>query len=167
MRKMNLMPEGWEEIPASEETKIRAVWASQFRSGAAVRLPTPSWTWSGEALAQHVQKPELVIEFADKLLTALRGCTPPGEQLWVIEWQHAWYRLDPHRARGGWPYSVLPNGDACHILAPDGRFGLTSGWRQTGPVTLFGEDLLRAFEANPPLRFLDTCGPGERRRIQP
>ena len=41
------------------------------------------------------------------------------------------------------------------------------GWRETGPVTLFGAGLLAAFAADPPAEFLRVCGPGEQRHAEP
>ncbi|MGL6097443.1 MAG: hypothetical protein ACRC7O_16800 [Fimbriiglobus sp.] len=61
----------------------------------------------------------------------------------------------------------LPNGDAFHVVAPDFRFGLVMGWPETGPVTLFGTELLAAFAANPPTEFLQACGFGEQRCVEP
>ena len=155
------MGDGWQTIPPADEDAIRAAWESHLQPGDELFIPPPSRTWQGQALARHRERPELAAEFASKLLTALRRCTRPGERLWVIEWQHAWHYLDPHAATGGWPYPPLPYGDACNVVAPDFRFGFISGWRETGPVTLFGAELLAAFAADPPAEFHRVCGPGE------
>lgn len=155
------MGEGWQLIPSGDESAIRAAWVAHLQPSEELVIPAPSQTWRNQALARHRERPELAAEFADKLLAAFRRCTRPGERLWVIEWQHGWYYLDPHVAAGGWPYPPLPNGDACNVVAPDFRFGLVSGWRETGPVTLFGAELLAAFAADPPAEFLRACGSGE------
>jgi hypothetical protein len=131
------MGDGWQPILTEDMSAITAAWTRH-----------------------HQPWPELAAEFAGKLLSALRHCARPGERLWVIEWQHTWYYLDPSAAAGGWPYPPLPDGDACNVVAPDFRFGVISGWRATGPVTLFGAELLAALAADPPVQFLRVCGPG-------
>ncbi|HEX4608794.1 MAG TPA: DUF2716 domain-containing protein [Urbifossiella sp.] len=122
-------------------------------------IPTPLRSWRGQFLARH--RPMIEAVFAGKLLAAFRRCTRPGERLWVIDWQHDWYSLDPHMAVGERLVPALPDGDSYNYVASDFRFGLVMGWRDTGPVTLFGADLLAAFAADPPAEFLRVCGPGE------
>jgi len=161
------MGDGWRPIAPANEDAIRVAWSEHLQPGAKLIIPLPFRTWRGHALARHKERPELATEFACKLLAALRCCTRPGERLWVIEWQHAWYSLDPYDAGGEWPYPPLPDGDACNVVAPDFRFGFVSGWRVTGPVTLFGEELLAAFAADPPAEFLRVCGPGRLWHAEP
>jgi len=154
--------DGWQPIPKANEAAIKAAWRSHLQPADELVIPVPNWTWSGSTLESHSFRPELNKEFADRLLAAFRRCTQPGERLWVIDWQHAWYSLDPHTARGSWPLAVLPDGDSCNCVATDFRFGVVTGWRATGPVTLFGADLLDAFADDPPREFLRACGPGVR-----
>src|SRR4051794_39874013 len=131
------MGEGWRPIPPGDEAAIKAAWVARLQPGDEVVIPKPSRTWRGRALARH--RAELEAEFAGKLLVAFRRCTRPGERLWVIDWQHGWYYLDPHAAAGERPVPALPDGDSYNYVAPDFRFGVVTGWRDTGPVTLFGE----------------------------
>ena len=161
------MGEGWQPIPPGEEAAIRAAWAAHLQPGDELVVPVPSRSWRGQALARHRERRAVAAEFAGKLLVAFRRCTRPGERLWVIEWQHAWYCLDPHAAAGEWPYPPLPAGDACNVVASDFRFGFVSGWRATGPVTLFGAELLAAFADDQPTEFLQVCGLGEQRHAEP
>ena len=155
------MGDGWQPIPAGDEEAIRAAWTAHLQPVGELVIPPPSRSWRGQALARHREQPELAAEFACKLPAAFRCCTRPGERLWVIEWQHAWYALDPHVASGGWLYPPLPDGDACDVVAPDFRFGFVSGCRENSPITLFGAELLAAFATDPPAEFLRACGPGE------
>ncbi len=161
------MCEGWQPIPAGDETAIRAKWTAHLQICDELVIPTPFRTWRGQALAQHRGRPHIEAEFAGKLLAAFRCLTRPGERLWVIDWQHAWYYLDAHAASGAWPVSALPDGDSCNLVDPDFRFGVVMGWRETGPVTLFGNELLAAFASDPPAEFLRICGPGELRQFNP
>jgi hypothetical protein len=153
---------GWQPIPAGDEAAIQAAWVAYLQPAGELIIPAPSWTWRGQALARHRERPELEAEFAGKLLAAFRICTRPGERLWVIDWQHGWFYLDPHTASvSERMYPALPDGDSYNTVAMDFRFGVVMGWRETGPVTLFGAELLAAFDADPPPEFLQVCGPGE------
>jgi len=160
---------GWDEVLADDEPKIKAAWVSHLQPGnEGVVIPKPSRAWRGQVLARHRQEPELEADFTLKLLCAFRRCTRPGERLWVIDWQHSWYYFDPHggitvATRDEWANPVLPDGDSYNYVAPDFRFGVVMGWRATGPVTLFGTELLAAFAADPPERFIKVCGPGKQR----
>jgi Protein of unknown function (DUF2716) len=160
---------GWEEVPKTDEPAIKAAWIANLEPGEEVVIPEPSRMWRGERFARHRQQPELETEFTLKLLDAFRKCTKPGERLWAIDWQHAWYYFNPHAeittaSRDEWAIPVLPDGDSYNYVAPDFRFGVIMGWRATGPVTIFGEDLITAFEANPPKEFLRVCGSGYLKR---
>ena len=160
------MDEGWQPVPPGDEPAIRAAWTAHLQPADELVVPAPSRSWQGQDLAQH--RPTVEAEFAGKLLAAFRRCTRPGERLWVIDWQHAWYSLDPHSASvEGRPVPALPDGDSYNYVAPDFRFGLVMGWRDTGPVALFGADLLAAFAADPPAGFLQVCGPGQQRQAEP
>jgi hypothetical protein len=157
---------GWQIVPKADEPAIKWAWISNLEPGGELIVPKPSWSWSGQALARHLQQPDLESEFTLKLLDAFRRCTRPGERLWVIDWLHSWYYFDPHggitvATRDEWAKPVLPDGDAYNYVAPDFRFGVIMGWRVTGPVTLFGADLVAALAANPPEGFLQACGPGK------
>lgn len=158
---------GWQEVPEADVPAIIEAWRSHLQPGTQVIIPRPCRTWRGRALARVQQEPELESDFTLKVLSAFRRCTRPGERLWVIDWQHTWYYLDPHggitaATRDEWALPVLPDGgDEYNYVAPDFRFGLIMRWRVTGPVTLFGAELLAAIDADPPEQFLRVCGSGE------
>jgi hypothetical protein len=160
---------GWEEVPDVERPTIEAAWTANLEPNRQLIVPEPSRTWRGQRLARHRQHSELETEFTLKLLDALRKCTRPGERLWAIDWQHAWYYFNPHArittaTRDEWAMPILPDGDSCNYVAADFRFGIVTGWRETGPVAMFGQDLIAAFADNSPERFLRFCGPGYLRR---
>ena len=162
------MGEGWQPIPPGDEAAIREAWAAHLQPGDESVVPVPSRSWRGQSLARHRERPELEAEFAGKLLVAFRRLTQPGERLWVIDWQHGWFSLDPHAATiTGRVYPSLPDGDSYNTVAVDFRFGVVMGWQETGPVTLFGAELLAMFAADPPTEFLRVCGPGEQRQAEP
>lgn len=155
------MIKGWQPMPPEDEATIKAAWALHLQPGNELVIPTPSRTWQGHSLALHREQLELEAEFAGKLLIAFRRCTRAGERLWAIDWQHQWYYLDPHTATvASRVFPALPDGDSYNTVASDFRFGVIMGWRETGPVTLFGAELLAAFAAELPQEFLKVCGPG-------
>ena len=113
------MTDGWQPIPTADEAAVTAAWSLHLQPAGELVIPAPSLTWRGAALASHRRRPDANAEFASALLTAFRRCTRPGERVWVIDWQHAWYVLDPHTATGPWPLAALPDGDSCHGVATD------------------------------------------------
>jgi hypothetical protein len=162
---------GWQEVPCEEVEAIRDSWRAHLQPNEKLVIPRPSRTWRGEALARHRADPNLEVDFTLKMLSAFRRCTRVGERLWVIDWQHSWWYFDPHAGitvatRDEWAKPMLPEGDGYNYVAPDFRFGVVEGWRETGPVTLFGSELLLAFDADPPEQFLRVCGPGKRKRAR-
>jgi hypothetical protein len=161
---------GWHEVPKNDEPAIKAAWVAHLEPGGELVIPKPSRTWRGRALARYREEPELEAEFTLKLLSAFRRCTRPGERLWALDSQHAWFYFDPNggitaATRDQWAMPVLPDGDSHNFFAPDFRFGVVAGWRETGPVTLFGAELLDAVAADPPERFIQVCGPGTQSRV--
>ncbi len=157
---------GWQEIPPEDEPAVKAAWIAHLEPGTNGEIiPRPYCQWRGQKLARHRDRPELGAEFTLKLLAAFRRCVRPGARLWAIDWQHSWYFFNPHGAitattREEWAMPVLPDGDSYNYVTPDFRFGVVMGWRVTGPVTLFGAELLTAFAADPPTEFVRVCGPG-------
>ncbi|MBT2451516.1 DUF2716 domain-containing protein [Streptomyces sp. ISL-43] len=108
--------------------------------------PTPSATWSLEALDGEEEKLGALDENVNRALTEL---TRPGELLCFLDWQHTGYVFDPHRVGGPgrprWPGAVHPDGDYYLNVHPDLRFG-TFGhpWEQT--LCVWGAGLLAAVE---------------------
>jgi hypothetical protein len=158
---------GWSRIPPADEAAVRAAWVSHLQPAGSTDLdvPRPSRTWRQipSDLPESAEE-----DFTLKLLGAFRRCTPPGERLLAIDWQHEWYYFDPHAGITAatldeWAMPVLPDGDAYHFLAADFRFGVVSDWRSTGPIRMFGRQLLDAFDAAPPNEFLRLCGTGQDR----
>jgi hypothetical protein len=155
---------GWSEVPSADEAGIQALWVQHLQPAGVrnVVVPNPSLSWSRlPRLTEAIEA-----EFTLKVLAAFRQCARRAERLVAIDWQHVWYYFDPRggikrATRDEWAVPVLPDGDAYHYLAQDYRFGVVTGWRCGGAVTLFGEALLSAFSVDPPKRFIATCGPGK------
>src|SRR5262245_37097718 len=165
--KRNWRSLGWEEVPKAHEAAIKTAWIAHLEpSEGIVKVPKPSRSWRHISIAELGDRAEEIeADFTLKLLAAFRCCTRPGERLLAIDWQHAWYYLDPHgtitaATRDEWAMPMLPDGDSYNYIAPDFRFGILTDWDQNWSVSLFGAELLTALEANPPELFLRVCGLG-------
>jgi hypothetical protein len=159
---------GWQEIPAAEEAAIKTAWLAHLQQNSRrVRVPSPSRRWRRILVAELGHRvEEIEADFTLKVLAAFRHCTPPGERLLAIDWQHPWYYFDPHgdisaATRDEWAMPVLPDGDSYNFVAPDFRFGSLTGWDRNWSVSLFGAEFLAAFAGDPPEEFLRTCGGGQ------
>lgn len=161
---------GWEGIPQSDETAIKAAWIANLEPAVGVNVPGPSRRWkhiSTRELGECAD--ELEAEFTMKILAAFRRCTQPGERLLAIDWQHSWYYFNPHApisvaTRDEWAMPVLPDIDSYNYVAADFRFGVLTGYDECWSLSLFGIELLAAFASDPPYQFLRACGSAKRSR---
>jgi hypothetical protein len=164
---------GWQEIPKGDEPAIKAAWIAHLQPAVEVVVPKPCRFWQRISVADLGERaPEIEADFTLKVLAAFRRCARPGERLLAIDWQHPWYYFDPHAditaaTRDEWAMPVLPDGDSYNYVAPDFRFGSLTDWDQNWSVSLFGAELLAAFAADPPQRFLWACGPGQAKVAEP
>jgi len=91
---------------------------------------------------------------AERVVDAFRRCLDTNERLYVLDWQHDCYSLDPYRPFTAaeleeWPIGIEPNGDYYIFLTSDFRIG-TFGhpWEET--LCIFGQPLLNALDQNMP-----------------
>jgi hypothetical protein len=140
------------ELDGVEERTIWDRWLAEFAFRPSVhvfpgiREPVPSATWSLDALNDDPGYLKLD-RFTEAVEQALATCTPDGESVLVLDWQHTCYRVRPGLlaggGRSGWPLSPYPDGDYYIFLAQDfslGSFG--HPWEHT--ICLFGAALLAA-----------------------
>lgn len=120
------------------------------KSWPGIKEPVPSRTYSITDMwdREHEEK------VAARFIAAFRGCLTKTERLYVLDWQHPCYSLDPRQLPtstepGLWPIPIIPNGDYSIFLAPDFRFG-TFGhpWEET--LCIFGRSLLDALARDIP-----------------
>lgn len=154
----------WEELPSSERD---SAW-DRFESEFAFRPSTtefPGIRESKDSVTFDISRvygdaegyERLTMDLSRKLVAALRRCVPEGGVVHVLDWQHACFRFMPHapfafESEEDWPVPALPNGDYYIFLDPELRFGVFGHpWEQT--MCVFGEALVHAFEADPPLLF--------------
>ncbi|MFD0329046.1 DUF2716 domain-containing protein [Streptacidiphilus monticola] len=121
-----------------------------------IREPAPSVTWNLASVQTRPGGGERPA-FVEVVEDALAACTPPGQCLFILDWQHTSYALRPDlpptdmflphalegRARPGWPRSPYPHGDYCIFLSEDFTFG-SFGHPWEPSLCLFGEALLDA-----------------------
>jgi hypothetical protein len=151
-----------DDVRQLTEAEYRQVW-DQFYSRfdfrpsihrfPGIAEPHASMTWSLEPL--HGGQVDRLVSI---VYSGLASAANPGEQLWLLDWQHTCYRLPAtaldHAQTGLSPY---PDGDYYIYLASDLRYGsFGHPWEQT--LCLFGEPLLRTAAAEvstvlgPPIR---------------
>ncbi|MCK5945022.1 MAG: DUF2716 domain-containing protein [Planctomycetes bacterium] len=161
----------WEEQPLDADESVRTRFERRFRfrpsttEWPAFQEPRDSVTYSiGHAYDDPDGYAQLTLDLCRKLVVALRRCTPPGDFVDVLDWQHPSYRFWPHEpfdfeSEDDWPVPALPNGDYYIFLARDLETGvLGHPWEQT--MCVFGSRLLEAFGQDLPLLFGDPVRRG-------
>ncbi|HYO48378.1 MAG TPA: DUF2716 domain-containing protein [Chloroflexia bacterium] len=125
-----------------------------------IREPSPSITYSISSIYKAMSNPRILEnDLNTKTLAAIRKCVEPEKRLYVLDWQHDCYWLNPHKSfdahlSRAWKVPVLPNGDYYIFIAEDFSFGLFGHpWEQT--ICVFGQVLLDAFAQAMPLLFVE------------
>jgi hypothetical protein len=154
----------WQPLASSEVESTWEFFYSEFafRPSATefpgIREPEASVTFDISRVygdTEHYKR--LTMDLSRKLVAALRRCVPQGGVVHVLDWQHACFRFMPHadftfESEVDWPVPALPNGDYYIFLDPSLQFGVFGHpWEQT--MCIFGEALVAAFRADPPLLF--------------
>ncbi|SDH86844.1 Protein of unknown function [Actinokineospora alba] len=101
--------------------------------------PSDSITWRLPDTESGIDRLQALVE------SGLRTCTPPGEDLYWLDWQHEGFRFDPHRVGGvgqpSWPGGCFPDGDYFLYTSDDLRHG-TFGHPWESTLCVYGADLL-------------------------
>ena len=152
------LPPGWRELTDAEERVAEDRFRLTFDLHRGFREPRPSVTYAiGHALGDDERCEALEADLASRLMAAFRRCCAPGDTLYVLDWQHPCYRVEPHQhldelSPVAWPVSALPDGDYHTFVADDFRFGVYGHpWEET--MCVFGEALLEALAVEPPQLF--------------
>lgn len=152
---------GWRKL---EEPEYTHIWdyvydglgfhpSTAFSHWPGFREPTPSVTFK----LSSPWVPEEVEEFYEVMWEALKSCSPPGKEIYSLDWHHECFTYDPHAfppppqelqfTRG-----LYPNGDYGITLSHDLSWGvLGHPWEFT--ICIFGQPLLNVIEKNPPKLF--------------
>lgn len=154
----------WENLASNERASAWDRFESKFAFRPSttefpgIREPQDSVTFDiSRVYGDPERYQRLTMDLSRKLVAALRRCVPEGGVVHVLDWQHACYRFTPHasfpfESEEDWPVPALPNGDYYIFLDPDLRFGVFGHpWERT--MCVFGEALVQAFHADPPLLF--------------
>ncbi|MFO1076403.1 MAG: DUF2716 domain-containing protein [Planctomycetota bacterium] len=154
----------WKKQPSEEYESVWTPFDRRFKFRPSMtkwpgfQEPLESVTYGiGHVYGDFDRYARLTVDLCRKLADALRRCTPAGEFVDVLDWQHPSYRFWPHEpfefsSEDDWPIPALPNGDYHIFLAHDQKFGvLGHPWEQT--MCVFGAPLLKAFAQDIPLLF--------------
>jgi hypothetical protein len=161
---------GWREMSHGQMDDSWNKYGEKFgnpkKSG--FTTPSPSATWDIAAIyLRDNEFRRLEADLTIKCLHALQNCCQPGEELLVLDWNHTCYFLNPHggiadATKESWAVPVLPNGDIYIFLAQDFRFGIIGNCVDM-TMCVFGQELLDALSASPPLIFRKRAWTPEQR----
>jgi len=98
-----------------------------------------------------------IVDLHIKAHMAFQRVTPVGKSIIVLNWQHDEYIFDPHAPFNvadwrEWKTWVYPDGDYYIFLAEDFSYG-TFGHPWADTICVWGQPLIDAFAADPPLLF--------------
>lgn len=148
---------GWRALSDGEDRSLEAQLRTRFPLLSGSLPPEPHLVWDVSAIYDNRESfDDLETDLNLQALVALRQCTKPGEELYAIDWQHDWYRFQPHAmsmnsGKDSWQIPILPDGDAYFFFPEDFRFGIIA--IPHGTICLYGADLLQAFAEHPPAIF--------------
>ncbi|VWX34570.1 conserved hypothetical protein [Exiguobacterium oxidotolerans] len=141
-------PWSWIPMTQAEDEKVWHVIDQQFQFSPSTTMfpsfyaPSPFITYEVDYEKREEMEREL-----RRILTEL---TVEGERVMALDWNHQGYWIDPRHPflrneEGDWMIPAVPDGDYSFFIARDFRWGyLGHPWE--GSITLFGEDLISAFQ---------------------
>jgi hypothetical protein len=144
---------GWFVLPQGEEAQAWGRFSDRLLGpGGDLHPPVPALTWvtpdlSGDPLdALHNTEGLLTLAVFD----ALRSCTPEGQHVLVLDWDHPCYRFFPHQGvrkpyRDYWAIPVWPRGGSYYFVAPGFEYGVLAS--HAGKLHIFGQELADASHA--------------------
>ncbi|MGN7854066.1 DUF2716 domain-containing protein [Exiguobacterium acetylicum] len=141
-------PWSWIPMTQAEDKKIWHVIDQQFQFTPSTTV-FPSYHSPSPFITYEVdyEKREEIEQTLKRILTEL---TVEGERVMALDWNHQGYWIDPRRTflrneEGDWMIPAVPDGDYSFFIARDFRWGyLGHPWE--GSITLFGEDMISAFQ---------------------
>lgn len=96
-------------------------------------------------------------DFEEKSLSAFRKLTTKDEYIYALDWQHSCYWINPflkfpRDEFNEWIIPIFPNGDYYFFIQKNFNWGfLGHPWEKS--ITLFGKEVIQAFEENKPKMF--------------
>lgn len=141
-------PWSWIPMTQAEDEKVWHVIDQQFQFSPSTTV-FPSYHAPSSFITYEVdyEKREEIERELGRILTEM---TVEGERVMALDWNHQGYWIDPRRPflqneEGDWMIPAVPDGDYSFFIARDFRWGyLGHPWE--GSITLFGEDMISAFQ---------------------
>lgn len=96
-------------------------------------------------------------DLEEKAIDAFKETTSVDEYILALDWHHECYRVNPHLEFekdefGEWTIPIFPNGDYYFFIQKDFKWGyLGHPWERS--ITIFGEELINAFDKHKPRMF--------------
>ncbi|MGR6899512.1 DUF2716 domain-containing protein [Rummeliibacillus sp. BSL5] len=96
-------------------------------------------------------------DLEEKVLDVFKECTILGEYILALDWQHECYWINPRLEFerdefGEWVIPIFPNGDYYFFIQKDFMWGIL-GHPWENSITIFGKELIDAFNKNKPRMF--------------
>ncbi|MNJ56546.1 hypothetical protein D3C77_520990 [compost metagenome] len=114
------------------------------------QLPSPYITYD---ISQHHSQ-DFLDDLDEKGMKCLQAITAQDESIYDLDWHHTCYHFYPHLPRKRFNHLTpfYPDGDYYIFLHKDFKWGyLGHPWEES--ISLFGEEIIKVFEANKPQIF--------------
>jgi hypothetical protein len=114
---------------------------------------SPYLNWSED----KNQYEKIYKDLEDKSLAAFQELMKDNEYFYALDWQHPSYWVNPfldfpRDEFNEWKIPIFPDGDYYFFIQKDFKWGfLGHPWEKT--ITVFGKELMQAFEKNNPRMF--------------
>lgn len=121
------------------------------------QVPQPFITYDISDYFGYSEDLDAYDDLEDKALIVFQDNTAKEEYLLALDWQHECFWINPHLEFpkdefGEWTIPIFPNGDYYFFIQKDFRWGyLGHPWERS--ITVFGADLIAAFEKHRPRMF--------------
>ncbi len=157
LRTERLAQLGWQPLSDSHDRSLDSHLRKRFPLLHGSRPPEPYVVWDVSLIYEDRKSYDLLeVDLNVNALRAIRECTSADEEILAIDYQHPWYRFQPHTLPltgdpYDWAVPILPDGLIPLFLPYDFRFGIVGIPHHT--ICIFGDALLQAFSRNRPVLF--------------
>ena len=128
-------------------------------------IPHPFITYNISDYFEDVVDVNIYDDLEKKALDSFKEITLIDEYIMALDWQHECYWVNPHLEFkrdefGEWTIPIFPNGDYYFFIQKDFKWGfLGHPWERS--ITIFGNELINAFENHKPRMFRKILRQGE------
>ncbi|UYZ24415.1 DUF2716 domain-containing protein [Mesobacillus jeotgali] len=157
----------WIELTQSEEDKVwkqvhtKFLFKPSISAFPSFYVPNPFSTYDiSRYLNGSLDLEELDFNYKDleeKAISAFQKVTNNGEYFYSLDWQHPGYWVNPFLEFpkdefNEWIIPIVPDGDYNFFIQEDFQWGFL-GHPWEGSITIFGKELIEAFEKDRPEMF--------------